>query len=165
MLLLFCTGALHGKFIQTNKASRCVCRPFCHHKAIHHYGQRICKHTITQGIWKNSGKRRLQAKEKGADAVLFLDLMILNDGSTLSGIATSDSIGKSSVTISRAPVSPVVTTRKEILFLKYDWRRLVKFESSLLRPGIFWWYLYPGHSLLLRSRNTGKNFIYEHSCQ
>ena len=74
-------------------------------------------HRASERIQENAVYK---AKEKGADAVLFLDLMILNDGSTLSGIATSDSIGKSSVTISRAPVSPVVTTRKEILFLKYD---------------------------------------------
>ena len=74
-------------------------------------------HRASERIQENAVYK---AKEKGADAVLFLDLMILNDGSTLSGIATSDSIGKSAVTISRGPVSPVVTTRKEILFLKYD---------------------------------------------
>lgn len=61
-----------------------------------------------------------KAKEKGADAVLFLDVLILNDGSVVSGISRTDSVGRSSVTVSRAAINPSITSKKEILFLKYD---------------------------------------------
>lgn len=61
-----------------------------------------------------------KAKEKGADAVLFQDVLLLSDGRSLSGVSKTDSVGRSSVTVSRTSISPVVTSKREILFLKYD---------------------------------------------
>ena len=61
-----------------------------------------------------------KAREKGADAVLFNEVYIVGDGSTISGTSRSDSIGKSMVTVSSAHVRPVVSSRREILFLKYN---------------------------------------------
>lgn len=61
-----------------------------------------------------------KAREKGADAVLFNEVYIVGDGSTISGTSKADSIGKSLVTVSQTYVKPVVSSRREILFLKYD---------------------------------------------
>lgn len=62
----------------------------------------------------------VKAREKGADAVLFNEVFILRDGTSISGTSKADSIGKSLVTVSQAYVSPVVSSRREILFLKYQ---------------------------------------------
>ena len=61
-----------------------------------------------------------KARAKGADAVLFLDMLVVNDGSSFSGISSSDSARRSLVTVNRASLNPVITSKKEILFLKYD---------------------------------------------
>ena len=59
-----------------------------------------------------------KAKEKGADAVLFNEIYLLNDGTSISSTSRTDSTGR--VTVKHATIGPVISTRKEILFLKYD---------------------------------------------
>jgi hypothetical protein len=60
------------------------------------------------------------AKEKGADAVLFTDSYILNDGTSVSSTLQTDSVGKSSVTVKRTTIAPVVSSKLDLLFLKYQ---------------------------------------------
>ena len=60
------------------------------------------------------------AKEKGADAILFQDVFIVDESSSISGISRSDSSGRSSLSIRKSVASPVITTKREILFLKYQ---------------------------------------------
>ena len=58
-----------------------------------------------------------KAKQKGADAILFQDYLF-QDGSTVQTVSKRDS-ATSSVRV-RTTTTPVVTTRLDILFLKYD---------------------------------------------
>jgi hypothetical protein len=61
-----------------------------------------------------------KAKEKGANAILFQDLYLIENGSTTQTVSTSDSVGKSLVSVKTGVISPTVSSRKDILYLKYD---------------------------------------------
>jgi len=59
-----------------------------------------------------------KAKQKGANAILFQDYLF-QDGGTVQTVSKRDSNSSSSVKV-RTTTTPVVTTRLDILFLKYD---------------------------------------------
>jgi len=59
-----------------------------------------------------------KAKGKGANAILFQDYLF-QDGTTVQTVSKRDSSTSSSVRV-RTTTIPVVTTRLDILFLKYD---------------------------------------------
>jgi hypothetical protein len=58
------------------------------------------------------------AKQKGANAILFQDYQFQDVG-TVQTVSKRDSSSSSSVRV-RTTTTPVVTTRLDILFLKYD---------------------------------------------
>jgi hypothetical protein len=60
-----------------------------------------------------------KARQKGANAVLFQDY-IVQHGSSIQTISKSDSADMSSLKLRTTAVTPVETTRLEILFLKYN---------------------------------------------
>ena|SRR5688572_9306926 len=59
-----------------------------------------------------------KAKEKGADAILFQDHYIIDNNMGMQSMTRTDSTGYSLIQNSR--VSPVVSSKPEILFLKYN---------------------------------------------
>ncbi|MGZ8544840.1 MAG: hypothetical protein ACXWV0_06065 [Flavisolibacter sp.] len=61
-----------------------------------------------------------KAKSKGADAILFQDVYLVNDGSSVSGRSGTDSLGRGAVSLGHASPVPVVTPSRHILFLKYN---------------------------------------------
>lgn len=60
-----------------------------------------------------------KAKEKGANAILFQDLYILENRISSHVVSRPDSAGKSIVT-KTGVIGGDVSTRKEILYLRYD---------------------------------------------
>ncbi|HWJ91949.1 MAG TPA: hypothetical protein VNR87_12600 [Flavisolibacter sp.] len=61
------------------------------------------------------------AMEKGADAILFQDLYVTEDKSTVyTSVRKTDSSGRSSVLLRNSSSSPIVNSKVDILFLKYD---------------------------------------------
>lgn len=60
------------------------------------------------------------AKHRGADAVLFQDYYIKEDGASINMVTKTDSIGKGLLTVQTGRVAPIVSSRTDILFLKYD---------------------------------------------
>ena len=61
-----------------------------------------------------------KAKEKGADAILFQDHYIIDNNPAIAGIARTDSTGSALINIQNTRVSPVVSSKTDILFLKYN---------------------------------------------
>jgi len=61
-----------------------------------------------------------KAKETGANAVLFQDYCFKEDGTSVQTVTKADSVGKSLVSVQTGNISPVISSRTEILFLKYD---------------------------------------------
>ena len=59
-----------------------------------------------------------KAKEKGADAILFQDHYIIDNNMGMQSITRTDSTGYSLIQNSR--VSPVISSKPEIFFLKYN---------------------------------------------
>ena len=59
-----------------------------------------------------------KAKEKGADAILFQDHYIIYNNMGMQSMTRTDSTGYSLIQNSR--VTPVVSAKPEILFLKYN---------------------------------------------
>lgn len=60
-----------------------------------------------------------KAKQKGADAILFQDYYITENGADVFRVSSSDSTGKVLGTAKNASVRPVVSSQQDILFLKY----------------------------------------------
>jgi hypothetical protein len=61
------------------------------------------------------------AKQKGADAILFQDLYVTEDNSsTYSSVRATDSSGRASVLLRSRSSSPVVSSKVDIFFLKYE---------------------------------------------
>ena len=60
-----------------------------------------------------------KAKQKGADAILFQDYYITENGADIFRVSSSDSTGKVAGTAKNASVRPVVSSQQDILFLKY----------------------------------------------
>lgn len=71
-------------------------------------------------IEKMQTKAVAKAKAKGADAVLFQDYFITQDGSSVHMVTKTDSVGKGLVTVQTGTVGPIVSLRTDILFLKYQ---------------------------------------------
>ncbi len=61
-----------------------------------------------------------KAREKGADAILFQDVYLVNEGRPAASVHKIDSLGQISLTPVTAPVFPSVTGSTIILFLKYN---------------------------------------------
>jgi|SRR5215216_3505664 len=77
--------------------------------------------TLSKSAIERMQKKALQkAREKGADAILFQDFYITENGTSVNSVSKSDSVGKSLVTIQSGRLSPVVTSKTDILFLKYN---------------------------------------------
>lgn len=60
------------------------------------------------------------ARNKGANAVLFQDYFLQNEGANISTISRTDSVGKGIVTATSGVLTPTLTTGRNIFFLKYD---------------------------------------------
>ena len=61
-----------------------------------------------------------KAKEKGADAILFQDHYFIDNYGGIQGITRTDTTGSSLVNFQNNNVSPVVSSKPEIFFLKYN---------------------------------------------
>jgi len=71
-------------------------------------------------IEKMQAKAIQKAKSKGADAILFQDYYFKENGTSVQTITKADSVGKSLVSVPTGNISPVVSSKTDILFLKYD---------------------------------------------
>ena len=60
-----------------------------------------------------------KAKQKRADAILFQDYYITENGADVFRVSSTDSSGKVVPTAKNASVRPVVSSQQDILFLKY----------------------------------------------
>ena len=66
-------------------------------------------------------KKAIQkAKDKGADAILFQDYYVMHDGDNVRTVSRSDSIGKGLMTVKSGTIGPVVSSQRDIFFLKYN---------------------------------------------
>lgn len=72
------------------------------------------------GIEKLQFKAIQKAKQRGADAVLFQDYYLLHSGTAISTTAKIDSLSKGVVTTSNTYAGPVISSGRNILFLKYE---------------------------------------------
>lgn len=68
---------------------------------------------------KTQEKAIKKARENGADAILFQDYYFSQEGASIHSVSRADSIGSGLVTIKNATVSPIISSRTDILFLKY----------------------------------------------
>jgi len=73
-----------------------------------------------RAIEKMQKKALQKAKEKGADAILFQDYYMQENGTGIYSVSKSDSVGKGLVTVQNGSLSPIVTSKTDILFLKYN---------------------------------------------
>lgn len=71
-------------------------------------------------IDKMQTKAIKKAKEKGADAILFQDYFVTQEGTRFQSVTKTDSVGKGLVTVNAGSVGPILTSRTDILFLKYN---------------------------------------------
>jgi hypothetical protein len=60
------------------------------------------------------------ARKKGADAVLFQDYHVQHEGTNIYSISKTDSVGKGVVTTTTGAIAPIVTTGRNIFFLRYN---------------------------------------------
>ena len=60
-----------------------------------------------------------KARQKGADAILFQDVYLVNEGSPAGSVHRTDSLGRIRLSPVASLVAPLVTGSKIILFLKY----------------------------------------------
>jgi len=61
-----------------------------------------------------------KAKQKGADAILFQDYHVLHSGTAISTTTKVDTVARGVVTTSNTHAGPVVSSGRNILFLKYN---------------------------------------------
>lgn len=71
-------------------------------------------------IEKLQGKAIQKAKQKGADAVLFQDYHLLHPGTSIRTTTKVDTVDKGVITTSNTHAGPVVSSGRNILFLKYE---------------------------------------------
>lgn len=69
---------------------------------------------------KIQAKTIAKAKSKGADAILFEDYYVRQDGTSIRTTTSTDSVGKGLVTVTNGYVGPVISSGRNIFFLKYD---------------------------------------------
>lgn len=60
------------------------------------------------------------ARKNGADAVLFQDYQVQQNGTSFYSASRTDSVGNGVVTTTNGSVGPTVTTGRNIFFLRYD---------------------------------------------
>ncbi|HEX8315570.1 MAG TPA: hypothetical protein VF609_11280 [Flavisolibacter sp.] len=60
------------------------------------------------------------AREKGANAVLFQDYQVQHNGTNFYAASRTDSLGKGVITTTSGSVAPIVTSGRNIFFLRYD---------------------------------------------
>ncbi len=72
------------------------------------------------GIEKLQVKAIKKAKQKGADAVLFQDYYLIQPGMSINTTTKVDTVSKGVITISNTNASPVFSSGRNILFLKYE---------------------------------------------
>ena len=86
----------------------------------------VGKGYVEQGLYTRTSLNKIQdkaidkAKSKGADAILFEEYYVRHEGTSISSTTTTDSVGKSLVTTTRGSIGPVISSGRNILFLKYD---------------------------------------------
>ena len=73
-----------------------------------------------RGYDKMQRKALKMAKEKGADAILFQDFYYTEAGTATYQITQRDTVGSGMISIPGNSISPVVSSRTDILFLKYE---------------------------------------------
>jgi hypothetical protein len=94
--------------------------------AIKHHYTIIGKGYMEYGLHTKSRIDKMQAKAietaktKGADAILFQDYYFKENGASIETVTKTDSVGKSLVSVQRGNISPMISSRTDILFLKYD---------------------------------------------
>jgi hypothetical protein len=71
-------------------------------------------------ISKMQAKAIETAKQKGADAVLFHEYFVTQEGTNVKTVTKTDSVGKGSITVHSGTIGPIVSSRTDILFLKYN---------------------------------------------
>lgn len=71
-------------------------------------------------IEKMQTKAIEKAKAKGADAVLFQDYYFKDNGASIQTVTKADSVDKSLVSLQAGNISSVISSRTDILFLKYN---------------------------------------------
>ena len=71
-------------------------------------------------IEKMQAKAVEKAKSKGADAILFQDYYVKENGASVQTLTKADSVGKSLVSVQTGSISPIISSKTDILFLKYD---------------------------------------------
>jgi hypothetical protein len=71
-------------------------------------------------IDKMQEKAIKKAKAKGADAILFQDYYFKENGASIQTVTKADSVGKSLVSAQTGNISPIISSRTDILFLKYN---------------------------------------------
>jgi hypothetical protein len=69
-------------------------------------------------IEKIQNKAIKKARQKGADAILFEDYYLIQNGTTINNTTRIDTVHN--VSTSQTTVSPVVSSGRNILFLKYS---------------------------------------------
>jgi hypothetical protein len=72
------------------------------------------------GIEKLQLKAIQKAKQKGADAILFQYYYLLQPGTAISTTTNVDTLNRGVVTTSNTHAGPVVSSGRNILFLKYN---------------------------------------------
>lgn len=71
-------------------------------------------------IEKLQAKAIEKAKQKGADAILFQDYYLLQPGTAINTTTKTDTLLKGVLTISNTYAGPVISSGRNILFLKYE---------------------------------------------
>ena len=61
-----------------------------------------------------------KAKAKGADAILFQDYYFKENGASVQTVTKADSVGKRLVSVETGNISPIISSKTDILFLKYN---------------------------------------------
>jgi hypothetical protein len=125
--VLFCSCfSTHLNYIGSSYAPTKVVEVYVHTSAIKRPYTVIGKGYFDEHVYQVMRGEQLQeiavekAKLKGADAVLFMDILLVNNSTSISSRSQTDSIGQSLVTMHDATISPVISNKRDILFLKYD---------------------------------------------
>lgn len=69
---------------------------------------------------KVQSKAMALARQKGADAILFQEYFLLQEGTNLHSVVKTDSSSRGLTTVTSTAVRPVVSEQRDILFLKYN---------------------------------------------
>jgi hypothetical protein len=77
--------------------------------------------TVSKRGYDRMQKKALRmAKEKGADAILFQDYYYTENSGNVYNVTRTDSVGHGLVSVPNNAVNAVLSSRTDILFLKYE---------------------------------------------